>query len=205
MAQVPPSSVRVTLAQTYYLATCSDTLATRLASIANYILANISVQAPVGTIVESIMTTAQFQASRGAGWVLCNGQSCAGSAFQTLTGNSTVPDARSCTLRGKNNGRSDGNQNPDGEFSLGQNQSGNYGSHTHTNTLVNNVGGTNGTLGVGNVLIGGSYPPQAGGSLSFSMSGPQFTTAPSHADFNNVPLTETRARSTIVNYFIRIN
>ena len=75
---------------------------------------------PVGMIVQSILTEAQFQALNGTGWVLMDGRNIAGSQYATITGTSALPDARGMFLRGKNNGRSDGNQNPDGEKNLGE-------------------------------------------------------------------------------------
>jgi hypothetical protein len=70
-------------------------------------------QNPVGMIVQSMLTEAQFQAINGTNWVLAAGQSVTGSQYATITGNSSIPDLRGMFLRGKNNSRSDGNQAPD--------------------------------------------------------------------------------------------
>lgn len=69
-------------------------------------------QNPVGMIVPSMLTEAQFQAINGTAWVLAAGQSAVGSVYATTTGSSTLPDLRGMTLRGKNNSRADGSQNP---------------------------------------------------------------------------------------------
>lgn len=93
---------------------------------------------PVGSIVDSLLTESQFQSQNLIGedsvtrWVLADGRSVSGSAYTTLTGNSTVPDFRGVSRRAKNNGRSDGNQNPDGDLTLGQFTTGRNQSHDHT-------------------------------------------------------------------------
>jgi hypothetical protein len=71
---------------------------------------------PVGSIIQSMLTLAQFQSIVGTSWVLADGGSCSGSVYESITGNSTVPDARSVVLRGKDNGRG---LNPAGDVALG--------------------------------------------------------------------------------------
>lgn len=75
---------------------------------------------PVGTYMQSMLTEVQFQAEAGSGWVLADGRSVVGSRYETITGSANIPDARGTFLRSKNNGRADGNQNPDGDLTLGQ-------------------------------------------------------------------------------------
>lgn len=60
-------------------------------------------QNPVGMIVASMLTEAQFQDINGTNWVLAYGQSVAGSTYATVTGSSTLPDLRGRTLAGKDN------------------------------------------------------------------------------------------------------
>lgn len=57
------------------------------------------VSVPVGTIEVSMLEEADFLAIRGSGWVLANGQSAVGTAFQTLTGKTNVPDFRGRFIR----------------------------------------------------------------------------------------------------------
>lgn len=76
----------------------------------------------VGDVKTSILTEAQFQTVHGTEWILMDGRDVTGSAYHTLTANTTVPDGRGIFLRGKNNGRSTAEGNPSGEVSMGTNQ-----------------------------------------------------------------------------------
>ena len=88
---------------------------------------------PIGMIVSSMLTLVQFQTINGTGWVLADGSTITGTKYAAITGTSVVPDLRGLHLRGKNNGRVDGNQNPDGEVALGTFQADAYGTHQHNN------------------------------------------------------------------------
>lgn len=56
-------------------------------------------QNPVGMIVHSMLTEAQFQAINGTNWVLADGRDVTGSAYAQITLNTTAPDARGLFLR----------------------------------------------------------------------------------------------------------
>lgn len=134
----------------------------------------------IGQYLESDLTLVQHQTLYGAGWVLADGvTSCSGSTYGTITGRTVVPDARGLFLRGKNNGRSDGNENPDGELALGAYQADQFSSHVHGITGV----------GVG-AQLPGSY-----------LDGTTTTNQNSYAAGGN----ETRAKNITVNIFIKIN
>jgi hypothetical protein len=94
-----------------------DILISDGATLVQYKRSNI--EGVLGEIRSSLLTEAQFQAETDSTWVLCDGRSVIGSDYQILTGNNSIPDARGVFLRGKNNGRVDGNQNPDGDSALG--------------------------------------------------------------------------------------
>ena len=47
----------------------------------------------VGSVQQSMLTEVQFQTEMGNQWVLMDGRSVSGSRYETITGNSTVPDA----------------------------------------------------------------------------------------------------------------
>ena len=88
----------------------------------------------IGDIIHSMLTEEKFIAENGAGWVLADGRDVTGSKYDTLIlgglgGN--IPDMRGQFLRGKNNGRSDGQENPDGEIDLGIFTNQKVGSHRH--------------------------------------------------------------------------
>lgn len=164
----------------------------------NNIAAILSVLQPVGTVTASMLTQAQFQAQTSTNWILADGRSVTGTVYATLTGNSTVPDLRGVALRGKNNGRVDGDQNPDGDLTLGTFQGDQYVSHTHSdaghahttwfptdpNHTLSSGGGTTG------ILQGTT------GSTS---------TAAAAANIQLSGGNETRMKNVTVNYFIRIN
>ena len=86
---------------------------------------------PIGATKSAKITEAQFQTQMGTGWVLMDGQTSAVSAYETLTGNSTVPDARATVLRMKDNGAG---LDPAGDPALGSFQADTLESHTHTIT-----------------------------------------------------------------------
>jgi hypothetical protein len=139
----------------------------------------------IGAVQSAMLTEAQFQAQFGTGWVLARGQSVSGSKYASITGNATVPDLRGVFLRGKNNGRSTSEGNPDGESALGLPQADQYRSHNHAGAYPNlNASGGTGFTGTG-------LSSNSGGTNSVSLI----------ANGGN----ETRPRNVTVNYFIRIN
>lgn len=159
----------------------------------------------IGDIRHSMLTLAQFQAVNGIGWVLADGTSCTGTSYAALTGYTSLPDARGMVLRGKNNGRSDGNQDPSGERTLGafQNQataknglSISDPGHAHT------VNGQNRFLGDANA--DGTFDARSQVSLADDAN---WYTMPDAS--SNVSLTagdaETRMRNIAVNIFIKVN
>jgi hypothetical protein len=127
----------------------------------------------------------------------------------------SVPDCRGLVLRGKNNGRSDGDQDPAGDLALG--------TYESDETAVNGLsGGNTGTESAqhihsitnsgGSVSITGLSPAASGsgvegvtstGSLA-NNTGVENTTH-THAVTLNSSNAETRVKAIIVNHFIRIN
>lgn len=145
---------------------------------------------PVGSIVASMLTEAQFQGINGSDWVLADGRSVAGTIYETATGSSTVPDLRGMALRGKNNGRSDGNQDPGGERALGNFQNDAMQGHFHgITTYSTNLGG-------------GSLPGTAQNTPQSTSTGAAITDG-----VNGTPRTasETRVKNIAVNYFIKVS
>lgn len=90
-------------------------------------------QVPIGTVRSSTLTLSQFSAEVDGTWQLMNGGSCVGTAYHTLTGRTTVPDAltEGTFLRQAKAGRTIGTYEAD-----------ELKSHTHTIT-VGGDGGTN--------------------------------------------------------------
>lgn len=141
---------------------------------------------PIGSIVSSMLTEAQYQGLYGTGWILMDGRSCAGSAYSAVTGATTVPDARGMVLRGKNNGRSDGSQNPDGDSVLGAFQDHQVTSHRH------------GGPGVSGINPADGRPTIAGHGVPTNETNRVYW-----GDYTGG--NETRMRNITVNHFIRIN
>ena len=136
----------------------------------------------VGEVKQAFLTEAQFQAQTSSDWVLADGRDATGSEYATITGNTNIPDLRGQFLRGKNNGRTDGNENPDGESDLGTFQNDEFKSHTH-----------------GIIYSEEGYAGGGGGGdhVNYSNDGVVDTTS-SGGD-------ETRPKNITINYFIKIN
>lgn len=146
----------------------------------------------IGAVQPAMVTEAQFQAQFGAGWVLADGRSVVGTKYASITGNTTIPDLRGIYLRGKNNGRADGNQNPAADRALGFFENDQMQGHIHgTNIYNDNTGGS-----------GTSFGQQQNDNVGQIYSGTPYTDG-----VNGVPRTgsETRVKNVTVNYFIRIN
>lgn len=181
-------------------------------------------QVPVGTVRSSMLSLAQFQAEVDGIWMLANGGSCIGTNYATVTGNTTVPDMRGMVPRGKNNGRADGKQNPDGDLSLGTQQDDEHKSHTHTqnahthtqNAHGHNVLGTvsastplnigaagvDGLCGISNGTEGYySTSTQNGNTL---VQGSTATNQNTTAVNQNTGGNETRMKNVTVNWFIKV-
>ena len=139
----------------------------------------------VGEVKQSILTEAQFQSLYGDTWVLMDGRDITGSDLATVTGNTTLPDARGIFLRGKNNGRSDGNENPAGELAEGTYEADEFGSHFHRVSRENDVPGL-------------QYHTARAFRGAYSTSGSGSTT-------DTVGGNETRPKNITVNTFVKIN
>jgi hypothetical protein len=148
---------------------------------------------PVGTVISSLLTEAQFQSERGTNWVLADGRTIASTTkFAQLYGSTTIPDLRGQFLRGKNNGRADGNQDPAGERSLGVYQADQFQGHWH------NFFGEDGGIG-----SAGRYRVSTNSTTGLS----NVVTNPITDGTNGTPRTgnETRVKNVAVNYFIKID
>lgn len=161
---------------------------------------------PVGTVVSSLLTEAVFLSESGfSQWVIADGRDVSGSDYSALTGELNVPDMRGMFIRGTNNARTDGLEDPDGERALGSFQSDRFGAHTHdvayqawnisiySNPYYQNYGSVNGPC-----------PDSPDGYVA---SGPfrciNGRSKPDAARTKGGP--ETAPRNIAVNYFIKIN
>jgi hypothetical protein len=144
------------------------------------------IEGVLGELRESMLTEVQFQAETDSTWVLCDGRSVLGSDYATLTGFTVIPDARGMTLRGKNNGRVDGNQDPDGDRALGTYQADALKAHSHDLPQTRAPGG----IVCGTLAVGGGSGDGCGATQPTALS---------------TGANETRAKNIAVNIFIKIN
>ena len=132
MSDVPSSYNPVQQEALQFNQPVSESSLDSIASLANGIR---YIALPVGSVTASILTESQFQAQTASPapqtWILCDGRDVEGTLFSQVTGLTNVPDMRGLFIRGKNNGRSDGDQNPDGELALGQFSGQRFGAHNH--------------------------------------------------------------------------
>lgn len=157
--------------------------------------------APIGAIQSALLTEAQFQAQFGTSWVLADGRNVAGSKYATITLNATIPDLRGMVLRGKNNGRGDGNQDPDGERAVGSFQGHQFGSHNHGGGVHNHPHGS--SYNAGGSMIANDRGYLAGGDLNKTDG--SFAIRNSAAIIASNGGNETRMSNVAVNHFIKIN
>ena len=142
---------------------------------------------PVGSVIHSMLTEAQFQAEHGSDWVLADGRSVVGSKYETITGEANIPDMRGQFLRGKNNGRNDGNEDPAGERAVGAYQADKVKSHRHR--TVSSYAGTYGGYSI------------SGTRGVFAVNATNGT-----ADYTAIDGDgESAPKNITINYFIKIN
>lgn len=158
---------------------------------------------PVGMIVPSELTEVQFQQENGTGWILADGRNIAGSLYATVTGASTIPDLRGVYLKGKNNGRADGNQDSAGERTLGSFQSSALPNVTGSaaSTYFSMRGPDSGALTANNT--GGTVTSTGGYGSSGAKGYIDFDASRSSSVYQSV--SEARIRNICVNIFIKIN
>jgi hypothetical protein len=186
MSDVPDQRVKVSIEETQFLGGTTESFMERFAAASNWIVNNIRPQ-PVGSIIYSKMTEAQIQAVKGIGWILCDGRSVIGSAYQTLTGQTNCVDHRGLFCRGQNSGRVDGLQNPDGSAIRTFQADGSI-NHTHPTVVPTNVAGTRN--------VGGGSPGSA-----FRRP---FAVTPTIA-LNQFGFSEMVPLFGVMNAFVRIN
>lgn len=168
---------------------------------------------PVGTTRPSTLSETQFQAINGSAWVLCDGRNIVGSLLWELTGLTVIPDVRGCSIRGKNNGRSDGLQNPNGELALGifdgharkshgHSIDSSSGAHPHRTLLYADDVANSGT---GAELMDND----AGGSTSndywYTDTGSSSYDGRHSHTVNNDGGNEDRASNVTTNFFMKVN
>ena len=132
MSVIPGSSLLIEQESVQFNQPVSNAAASAIGALANYLRTRIL---PVGSVVYSMLDEATFQAECGdTTWFLANGQSCAGTLYESVSGNSVTPDLRGIFIRGKNYSRSTSTGNPDGDLAVGTYTADRFGTHNHTVT-----------------------------------------------------------------------
>lgn len=97
----------------------------------------------LGEVVASMLSTEQFVATYGRGWVLADGRPVPNTEYARHIG-PRVPDLRGVFLRGRNYGRPRNEGNAEGDLPVGHYQSFQIARHSHSVTQMifdNNVDG----------------------------------------------------------------
>jgi hypothetical protein len=162
----------------------------------------------VGEVKAAFLTEKQFQAQAGTGWVLCDGRNVKSSSYYVLTGNVTIPDMRATVPRMKDNGRG---LDPHGDLALGTYEADQFASHAHGVTdpghthSFNITGNTpEPTITLDGAANTGNYARLAnGGAGSYGYL--SINPATTGITIQDTGGSETNGKSTIINYFMRIN
>lgn len=188
MSDIPGSPQFIQFEATQFRAPVSEAIMQEVGASVNYLLSNIM---PVGSIIESMLDEATFQSQTGVNWVLCDGRSVTGSAYQTLTGSSTIPDALGRYSRTRS--YASGND-PAGDLAVGSVYADALQAHTHSVaaafTLVDTDPSNTGDIvkDMGSEFLRSTTTLFSGGPIS-----------------GNVNFSETRVRTIVFNKFIRID
>lgn len=160
---------------------------------------------PIGHIISAMLDEPQFRAIHGSGWILADGRSTGvgASKYGALTGNTSVPDLRGMVLRGKNNGRADGSQNPAGDNALGTFENDVLQGHKH----IGPVGVTGGAAVNPGANINVQYTNTGSASTQWDGTGNNVYYTDSLNSSGRGPQigNETRMKNITVNHFIKIN
>jgi hypothetical protein len=196
MTDITAQKVKIQTEEVDYRSPVSEGTMTRIGSSINWIIENSTEK--VGDIKASMLTESQFQSQRTTKWVLMDGRNVSGSDYSVLTGNSTIPDARATVLRMKDNARS---LDPAGDPALGSYQADQFAAHRHF--VANSANsGTNNAITSGNSLstkvYNSEFDTYADNIFGVSLE-------PNVGRSESVGGSETRVKSVIVNYFIKIN
>ena len=183
-----------------------------IAALGGSINGLLSCLLPVGSTFTSMLTESQLQTEIGSpsppSWILSDGRDVTGSRYALVTGFTTIPDLRGITVRGKNNGRSDGNQNPDGDLALGTYTVDRFGSHNHGFSDPGHMHNTvyNG-LGLPPLLRNNAYASGGGVSETDATGSNAIVTTSSGTgiSFSTQGGGDTSPKNITMNWFIRIN
>lgn len=223
MSAIPGSSARIQIEGAQTNAPGSESLFQAMGGAINFILDKLD---PVGSYKWSDLTEAQFQAelpTSAQEWVIADGRSVIGSRYATIRGVTNIPDRRGHYIRAKNNGRVDGFEDPSGDLPIGSYEDDRVRAHNHvwsnydggfssSQKTFNTVGNIVSYDYTGGFTANGQELALSGALLSntprthctagiFSYDVPSLSGLTNPA--NN--FVETRVKSGVGNFFVRIN
>lgn len=188
MSDVPNSIAKIQIESMETNVPDGEAMLQAMGGAINYCLTN---RACVGDIVSSALDEATFQAQRDTTWVLCDGRSVTGTAYQALTGTTNIPDLRGRYQRMKDHGAG---HDTHGELAIGAVEADQAGPHLHSvsypTMFINTTDGSGGSFDAihrdHNVTINNT--DGVNGTTDLNTGHP-----------------ETNPRSTIVNMYIKID
>jgi microcystin-dependent protein len=181
MANLPSVRQFIQTEETVSRFAVAESVLQKVGSVINWIVDNVQ-SAGVGDVEMSFLTEAQFQAIRGTGWVLCDGRSVEGSQYEAVTGASAIPDMRGRYPRMKDHGAG---RETRGELATGTSYDDEFKSHQHGILAASFGGGP-----LQNRLLRGN-------GAAFENNSIYDTVASGGA--------ETNPKTTVLNFFVRIN
>ena len=197
MSDVPANEKKIYEEDIERSAPSSESMWQKIAGSINWILINMQ-STSIGQIKASMLTEAQFQSTAGTGWVLCDGRSVAGSEYESVTGNSTIPDLRGSFIRGKKNGVSNPLAPSVPETALGDSQPTRITTHEQNYQVISHNFAEHYT-------VGGILTRESGGDR-FGVTDPAVEpTIDIIANTIGESATESRPRNVTMNWFVRIN
>lgn len=190
MANIPGAYSKVQVEETEFRSSTGNKVMTKIGAIINKAIDD-TIELPLGSIEMSMVTEAQFQSLRNAGWVLCDNRSIVGSALNLLTGQTNATDGRGRFSRGKDNGRG---LDPNGDSPINTLRAQSLKIHSHAVSL-NNVDGCATSVLAKLVDDDNDLPGVVPTDINLAVS----------LTINASGIAESRPNNITVNCFIRIN
>lgn len=194
MTDITSNLEKIQVEETDFNSPVSENLLTKIGGSINAIVDD-GIE-PLGTVIQSILTTTQFQTIKGTKWVLMNGQSISGSDLETLTGISTLPN-----LVG--NKAFSRQSDTDGNITTFEQDAINFQDFTFLTDIVNGPGPGSDTY---DFITKGSVSRTATGLPGYT--GPNESSSTAYQFFKSNtgrPENETRPTNFYFNFFIKIN
>lgn len=155
---------------------------------------------PVGSLVHSMLSEAQFQTETSTGWVLADGRTASGTRYNTITGNANVPNCQGRFLRARD---AAGSTDPDGTVALGTLKASQNLKHVHD--LQHAAAGSAGADLVVTVWGGPTITTRDANTVTGTADTNGGLIDPDGAPISQTGSNDARPLNIIVNVFIRVN